>query len=146
DTTVLRYFHVYGPKQDYSDAGWVVSIFTHRILKDLPITIYGDGTQQRSFTYVQDVVNANMMVSESRNAFGGVYNCASGINVTINELAENLFELLNKKVPVKYDDWMVGDIKKFNIDNSKLRSLGFEFETSFKSGLKKTIQWMKTAS
>jgi len=143
NTTVLRYFHVYGPKQDFSDAGGVVSIFINRILSDIPVTINGDGTQERSFTYVQDVVDSNLLVTESKNADGEVYNCASGINVTIKQLVDTLFELLGKEVPINYADWMVGDIKKFDIDNSKIRSLGFEFKTKFQDGLKKTFEWMK---
>jgi len=143
DTTVLRYFHVYGSKQDFSDDGGVVAIFTNRIMNKRPITIYGDGTQERSFTYVQDVVNANMKVIELNMTAGQVYNCASGINVTINQLVEELFKIFNKEVPKEYKDWMIGDIKKFDIDNSKLRSLGFEFKTEFIDGLKKTIEWMK---
>lgn len=143
NTTVLRYFHVYGPKQDFSDEGGVVAIFTHRILNNKPITIFGDGSQQRSFTYVKDVVNANLLVANLKETKGQVYNCASGINVTIKQLAETLFEILDRKTPIKYQDWMPGDIKVFDIANSKLKSLGFEFKTTFEEGLKKTTEWMK---
>ena len=143
NTTVLRYFHVYGPKQDFSDEGGVVAIFTHRILNNKPINIFGDGSQQRSFTYVKDVVNANLLVANLKETKGQVYNCASGINVTIKQLAETLFEILDRKTPIKYQDWMPGDIKVFDIDNSKLKSLGFEFKTTFEEGLKKTTEWMK---
>ncbi len=144
NTTVLRYFHIYGPKQDFSDAGGVVSIFTNKIMKNKPITIFGDGTQQRSFTYVDDAVRANLLVAYNDKSNGETYNCASGINVTIKELAESLSRHLNKKVPIKYEEWMLGDIKVFDIDNTKLRSLGFNFKTQFDEGLKKTIDWMKT--
>jgi len=144
NATTLRYFHVYGPKQDFSDNGGVVSIFTNRILDKKPITIYGDGTQQRSFTYVDDVVNTNILVSTLSQCKGREYNCASGINITINQLIGSLFKELGKTTEIKYADWMSGDIKVFDIDNSRLKSLGFEFKTSFDEGLKKTIDWMKT--
>ncbi|MFH1326518.1 MAG: SDR family NAD(P)-dependent oxidoreductase [archaeon] len=144
DTTVLRYFHVYGPKQDFSDAGGVVSIFANRILEKKPITIFGDGTQQRSFTYVDDVVEANILVAMLSQCKGKEYNCASGLNITINQLVGSLFKELGKTTEIKYEDWMVGDIKVFDIDNSRLKSLGFEFQNSFDDGLKKTIKWMES--
>ena len=61
NTTALRYFHVYGPRQESSDVGGVVSIFTKKLLHNQPITIFGDGTQQRSFTYVDDIVKSNIL-------------------------------------------------------------------------------------
>jgi len=101
-------------------------------------------TQQRSFTYVEDVVNANFLVAMLSQCNGKEYNCASGINVTINQLVGSLFKELGMTTEIKYEDWMVGDIRIFDIDNSRLKSLGFEFSTSFDEGIKKTIEWMKT--
>jgi len=70
NTTVLRYFHVYGPRQESSDVGGVVAIFIRRLLNGQPPIIFGDGTQQRSFTYVEDVVRANLLVASlSRSKF-----------------------------------------------------------------------------
>ena len=143
DTTVLRYFHVYGPKQDYSDAGGVISIFTNKILRGEPITIFGDGKQQRSFTYVGDVVAANLFVAENSAASGEVYNCASGINVTVNEMAETLMDKIGKVVNIKQGEPLVGDIWVFDISNKKLQDLGFSFKTSFSEGIDKTIGHMK---
>lgn len=145
DTTVLRYFHVYGPRQESSDVGGVVSIFTRRLIEGKPITIYGDGTQQRTFTWVKDVVKANLLAAVTPAASGEVYNCASGITVTINELAEMVADILGVKDPVvNYADWMVGDIKVFNIDNTKIkRDLGMEFLTDFRKGLEMTVEWAR---
>lgn len=143
DTTVLRYFHVYGPKQDFSERGGVVAIFADRILRGLPITVFGDGTQQRSFTYVRDVVRANMFAAEHTETRGEVYNCASGVNVTLNELIERMFRICGKSVPVEYKEWSIGDIKIFEIDNRKIRSAGFEFETGIDEGLRRTVDWMR---
>lgn len=145
DITVLRYFHVYGARQESSDVGGVVSIFARRMLSGQPITIFGDGTQQRSFTYVKDVVAANMAAATMDVANGRVYNCASGIKVTINELAKAMAEILSiKNQEIHYDDWMPGDIKVFDVDNSRIcKDLGIEFVKDFLSGLEKTVNWGK---
>lgn len=145
DITVLRYFHVYGARQESSEVGGVVSIFTRLILQGKPITIFGDGTQQRSFTYVDDVVEANIRSAAEKISSGKVYNCASGIKVTIKELADMVAEILNiENQEIKYDDWMPGDIKIFDIDNSKIKNdLKLDFVTDFKKGLIKTIEWGK---
>jgi UDP-glucose 4-epimerase len=133
NTTVLRYFHVYGSRQESDDSlGGVISIFLRRAAEGLPLIIHGDGTQQRSFTHVSDVVGINLLVATHPDTKGEVYNCASGINVTVQELAELVRSYTDKELEIVYDDWLVGDIKVFNIDNSKIKSLGFKFQTSFK--------------
>ncbi len=142
DTTVLRYFHVYGSRQNWTDTGGVVPIFIRKMINKEPVEIFGDGTQQRSFTYVQDVVNANMMVCERKNSTGQAYNCASGINVTIKELVDSISRIMKVEPNIQYKPWAVGDIKVFSIDNMKIRSLGFDFKTSFDNGLRETIRWM----
>lgn len=145
DTTVLRYFHVYGPRQESSDVGGVVSIFTRKMLEGKPITIYGDGTQERSFTYVKDVVKSNIRASIVAATKGETYNCASGIKVTINQLANFVADALGIKSPeINYGDWMPGDIKIFNIDNTKIKKdLKIDFLTDFREGLKATTEWGK---
>ncbi len=143
DVTVLRYFHVYGPRQESSEVGGVVSIFTRQMLGGNPITIFGDGTQQRSFTFVKDVVKANIGAAVEPCASGQVYNCASGITVTVNELANMVAEILGiENQTILYEDWMPGDIKVFDIDNSNIREdLGLDFMTDFRKGLVATIDW-----
>ncbi len=145
DVTMLRYFHIYGPRQESSDVGGVVSIFARRLLNGDPITIFGDGTQQRSFTWVNDVVEANLKSATMPVANAKVYNCASGITVTIDELAQMVAEILEVENPViNYGDWTPGDIKVFNIDNSLIKKdLNIEFETDFRAGLAKTINWAR---
>jgi len=142
NTTVLRYFHVYGPRQESSEVGGVVSIFTRCLLTGKPITIFGDGTQQRTFTYVKDVVKANISSAVIEKSNGEIYNCASGIKVTINELVDYISKFLNKKVEVYYKDWLPGDIKIFDINNKKIiNDLDISFITDFTEGLRKTIEW-----
>lgn len=145
NTTILRYFHIYGPRQESSDVGGVVSIFTKNLLKNNPTKIFGDGTQERSFTYVDDVVNANIKAAELEISNGKVYNCASGIKITINEL----FFMLKDNLQVGdsefgYYDWTPGDIKKFEINNSKIsQDFKINFITDFENGLIKTVNWAK---
>ncbi len=144
DATILRYFHVYGARQESSDVGGVVSIFIRKMLKGEPITIFGDGTQQRSFTYVKDVVKANLLAAVTEGTKGEVYNCASGIKVTVGELANAVAEILDVPLNVNHEDWTPGDIKVFDIDNTKIReALGIGFLTDFKGGLEKTVYWAK---
>ena len=144
DCTILRYFHVFGPRQESSDVGGVVSIFGRRVLQGQAPIVFGDGSQERSFTYVKDVVGINMLVAEAENTKGEVYNCASGISVTVGELADKVKKALGRDdLITQYGDWTVGDIKHFDVSNEKIKKLGFEFETSFETGLSKTLDWLR---
>ncbi len=138
DTTILRYFHVFGERQDYSqDKGGVIAIFIDKIKKGEKITIYGTGKQERSFTYVGDVVEANMLVWNG-DTNGQIYNVASGIRIDIWYLLTILSGLLKMTIDHEMADRMEGDIDKFRISNSKIRGLGLKF-TDVVDGLKKTI-------
>jgi UDP-glucose 4-epimerase len=144
DVTILRYFHVYGPRQDSSEFGGVVSIFIRNLLSKENPAIFGDGTQERSFTYVKDVVRANLLVASLEDKTKGeVYNCASGIKVTINELCNAVIEKLDNSKSIKpvYKDWTIGDIKIFDISNKKICNLGLSFEKNVNKGIEKTIDW-----
>ena len=144
DCRILRYFHVYGPRQEMSDVGGVVSIFGRRVLNGEAPIIHGDGSQERSFTYVKDVVGINMLVADTEGISGEAYNCASGISVTVEELANKVKHSLGADYLENiYDDWTVGDIKHFDISNEKVRKLGYEFKTSFEDGLSETLNWLK---
>ena len=142
DTTILRYFHVYGARQEFNEYGGVVAIFIRNMLKNENPTIFGDGTQERSFTHVEDVVSANIICATDKKSRGEVYNCASGISVTINDLCLEVIRYFKKEKSLKpvYKDWQPGDIKKFNIDNAKIKKLGFVFHTDFKDMLVETIK------
>lgn len=144
DVNILRYYHVFGPRQDYSDVGGVVSIFGRRAFHNLPLIIYGDGTQLRSFTYVKDLVRINKFIALTEGISGEAYNCASGAKVTIQQLAEKILSHFDKEnLPIHYEDWKPGDIKYFNVTHKKLVDLGFKFETSFEDGLDLTLSWIK---
>lgn len=142
DTTILRYFHVYGPRQESNEFGGVVSIFLRRIKEGKNPIVFGDGEQVRSFTYVEDLVGANLLAAVTPKATGEAYNVASAIRVTINELAEGMLKLLDNqgRLRVEHGDPLIGDIMNFDIDNSKIRrDLGIAFHEDFWSTLKSAL-------
>jgi nucleoside-diphosphate-sugar epimerase len=140
NTTILRYFHVYGPRQESNEFGGVVSIFLRNILEEKPLVIFGDGKQERSFTWVKDLVSANIEAGINTNAEGQVYNVASGIRVTINELAVNMKKMMDSSVAIIYDKPLVGDIMHFDVSNCKITSdLGITFEKDFWGTLNMTL-------
>lgn len=145
DTSILRYFHVYGPRQETDgDLGGVVAIFAINLISNKPIVIHGDGEQIRSFTYVKDIVKANILCAISPQSRNQIYNCASGIKVSINQLSRLMMERLNKNADslINHGAELVGDIRFFDIDNSKILALGLDF-TDFNDGIDKTIKYFQ---
>ncbi len=140
NTTILRYFHVYGPRQESNEFGGVVSIFIRNILEKKPIVVFGDGKQMRSFTWVKDLVRANINASVSPASTGQVYNAASGISVTINELALKMKEMLKSDVEIIHGDPLIGDIMFFDVSNTKImKDLDITFEKDFWGTLNNTL-------
>jgi nucleoside-diphosphate-sugar epimerase len=134
---ILRYFHVYGRRQDSSEFGGVVSIWIDKIKKDLPIPLFGTGEQQRSFTYIDDVVEANIRVLDHE----GVYNCASGIKVTLNDLVHLLQKFIGYELKVENFPTQQGDIMCFDVDNTKIKT-DFKLKfTDFDYGLTETLRY-----
>ena len=134
DTTIVRYFHVYGPRQESNEFGGVVSIFLRRITQGENPIVFGHGDQVRSFTWVRDLVEANLRVATDPVATGQAYNAASGIRVTINELAQGMLNILDptKRLTVEHGEPLVGDIMEFDVSNAKIRAdLGLSFEADF---------------
>jgi UDP-glucose 4-epimerase len=146
NTTVLRYFHVYGPRQESSDVGGVVSIFLRRALQGEPLVIHGDGLQMRTFTWVGDIVEANIRAATRGVARGKTYNCASGIRVTIKELAEKVLARANPHGTVERVNPLPGDIREFDVDNRAIiEDLDMTFERDFDRGLDLTLDWAMSA-
>lgn len=146
DTTILRYFHVYGPKQESSDVGGVVSIFLRKALADEPLVIHGDGGQMRTFTWVGDVVEANIRAATKRISRGKTYNCASGIRVSVSDLAAKVLARANPGLAIEHVEPLPGDIRIFDVDNTAIkRDLGIEFERDFDRGLEHTLDWAMAA-
>jgi UDP-glucose 4-epimerase len=143
NTSILRYYHVYGSKQNAGEFGGVIGIFCQKALKNQNLTIFGDGSQIRSFTSVKDIVNINKLIAVKGKS-GEAYNCASGLKISINDIADKIIKLANSKSKINYEDWKAGDIKDFNVSHKKLLELGFEFEyLDFEKSLKETFKWYK---
>lgn len=146
ETVSLRYFNVYGPRQSFDincAYGGAITIFTNRLLKDLPPIIYGDGEQTRDFVYVQDVVEANMLALNTQNAAGDVFNVGTGANVSLNKLANALKERLNRKgVKPVHADPRPTDIRHGYADITKAQNiLGYNPRFSFEEGLTELVNW-----
>ena len=140
--SIIRYYHVYGARQNSTDLGGVIPIFIRRAYQGLPLIIYGDGSQQRSFTYVKDDVNANFVLANTEQSDGEAYNAASGIKVTIFEVAQMVLKVMKRDdLEIQFQPWRPGDIKVFDVDNRKIRRLGLSFETNFTKGLEATARW-----
>lgn len=143
DTTIIRYFHVYGPRQESNEFGGVVSIFMRNALEKKDLTVFGHGDQVRSFTYVKDLVNVNLQAAINPITKGQVYNAASGIQISINELAEFILSRMNhhKQSKIVHGEPLLGDIMNFDVSNDKVKKdLSVSFEQDFFGTLDDTIQ------
>lgn len=142
-TVSLRYFNVFGPRQDpNSQYAAVIPLFITRILKKEPPIIYGDGTQTRDFTFVKDVVRANLLAAESRAE--GVFNIACGRQITLNDLADQIMKVVGIKMDKVYESPRTGDIKDSLADISSAREkLRYDPKFDLNSGLRETIKWFQ---
>jgi UDP-glucose 4-epimerase len=131
--TVLRYHHVIGPRQDSSEVGGVVPIFARRALAGLPLIIEGTGEQTRSFTSVHDVVRANLAVASAPAPGVRRISCASGVRVTINELAAYVNERTGNGGGIAYAPPRPGDIAHFDVAAAPLRELGIDVDTDWRA-------------
>jgi len=140
-TVSLRYFNVYGPFQDpSSEYAAVIPKFIQNVLHDKPPVVYGDGEQTRDFTFIDDVVQANVRAAES--AATGVFNTAGGRRITVNELARTIMRLCEKELGIVYEAARPGDIKHSLADSSKAHaSFGYAPRYDIAKGLKETIPW-----
>jgi len=143
-TACLRYFNVFGPRQDpKSQYAAAVPIFIDRAVKNLPITIYGDGDQTRDFIFVKDIVAANVFFATQSSATG-VFNMAYGQKITIKELAQKIVTLTGSQSEIKHAPERAGDVKHSLAAIDKLRATGFAPTSNFSDGLAATIQFFQT--
>lgn len=144
NATSLRYFNVFGPKQDKnSQYAAVIPNFISAILENEQPIIYGDGEQTRDFVYVKDIVKANIAAAESD--YNGVVNVASGKKITINKLYEIVKETLKTDIEPKYLPERQGDIKHSLADTSRMKNINFKVDSSdFEKQLAETVNWFKT--
>jgi UDP-glucose 4-epimerase len=140
-TVSLRYFNVYGPRQDpKSEYAAVIPKFITSVMNGQSPIIYGDGEQTRDFTYVFDVIQANILAAESHVT--GVFNAAGGRRITINELATTVMKICGKTLRISYKESRPGDIKHSLADSSKAhKAFGFTLNYDLEKGLKETIEW-----
>jgi nucleoside-diphosphate-sugar epimerase len=145
ETISLRYFNVFGPHQDpASQYAAAIPAFVTAILQDRPPTIYGDGEQSRDFTYIDNVVQANLLAARAKQTGGEVVNIACGEAVTVNAIIGMINELLGKHVQPVYAPARAGDVKHSLADITAARKLiGFEPVILFQEGLRKSIDWYR---
>ena len=139
-TVCLRYFNVYGPRQDpNSQYAAVVPMFIKRSCEGNPPIIYGDGEQTRDFTFVKDTVDANILAAQSEAC--GLFNISRGESITINQLAELIMELVGNRVEPIHQEPSPGDIRHSLADISKAEAFGYKPKYDLKVGLAETIRW-----
>ena len=140
DTVALRYFNVFGPYQDpHGEYAAVIPKFIRLMLDGERPVIYGDGEQSRDFTYIDNVIRANVLAAEG-DVSGEVFNTGCGGRYTINELVDALNELLGADLEPIYDDPRPGDVRHSHADISKARDLlGYDPKVDFVEGLERTV-------
>jgi UDP-glucose 4-epimerase len=146
-TVRLRYFNVYGPRQNpKSQYAAVIPKFIDKILRGEDIHIYGDGRQTRDFIYVKDIARANYIACTSDSAPGRVFNIATGISYSVNDLAQMLKSIAEKDVNIVHDLPLAGEIKYSAGSIAQAKDiLGFEPSVDFADGLKLTYDHFKQA-
>ncbi|HXS00470.1 MAG TPA: SDR family oxidoreductase [Pyrinomonadaceae bacterium] len=148
ETVSLRYFNVFGPRQDPgSQYSGVVSRFISTLLSNERPVIYGDGEQSRDFTYIDNVVSANLKAASAKDAAGKVINVANGERITLNELLAELKDLTGKQdVTAEYREPRVGDVRHSLADITLARQfLEYESKVGLREGLQRTIDWWKSS-
>ena len=149
--SIVRYFNVYGPRMDKLDTGRVVTIFLGKILRNEPVTVVGDGSQTRCFTYMDDAVQGTILAGEKPEAEGEIFNIGTNTETTILELAKRMIALAgsSSKVVLVPQEQVYGksyeDIQRRVPDVGRAaRVLGWRATTTLDDGLRKTIDWFKT--
>jgi nucleoside-diphosphate-sugar epimerase len=144
ETLSLRYFNVFGPRQNpASQYSGVISRFIDAIMKGHTPVIYGDGEQSRDFTFIDNVVNANILAAQTSEGLGQVVNVANGERTTLNELLEVLKKITDKPdVTPEFQPERKGDVKHSQADNGRAVAwLGYEQIVGLEEGLRRTIDW-----
>jgi UDP-glucose 4-epimerase len=147
ETVCLRYFNVFGPRQDpFSPYSGVLAKFITQMLKGEAPTIFGDGSQSRDFTFVDNVVAANLLACQAQGAevAGKVFNVATGLRTDLNQTCEILKKLTGYCGEVKYGPERAGDVKHSLADISRAQKhLGYQPRGDFEEGLRRTIAWYR---
>jgi UDP-N-acetylglucosamine/UDP-N-acetyl-alpha-D-glucosaminouronate 4-epimerase len=148
ETFSLRYFNVFGPRQNPSSMySGVISRFVDALMRDESPVIYGDGETSRDFTYIANVVDANIKAANTTKGIGEVLNVANGERISLKELLEVLKKITGKEnVEADFQLERAGDVKHSQADNTRAKDwLGYEKLVGLEEGLQKTIDWWKTS-
>src|SRR6185436_16372811 len=147
ETVTIRYFNVFGPRQDPSSPySGVISIFISALCEGRQPTIYGDGEQTRDFTYVANVVDGVLRACTAAGASGEVINVATGGRISLNTLFTTIRDLVAAKVEPVYAPARAGDVTDSQADISKARRiLRYEPSVSFEEGLARTVAWYRSS-
>lgn len=147
ETVSLRYFNIFGPRQDpTSPYSGVLAKFITQMLKGEPPTIFGDGTQSRDFTFIQNAVDANLLAikAPAAQAAGQVFNVATGKRADLNEAFQLLKKITGYSGNVKYEPGRAGDVKHSLADLSRTeKNLGYKPTVDFEEGLRRTVNWYR---
>jgi nucleoside-diphosphate-sugar epimerase len=148
ENVCLRYFNIFGPRQDPSSPySGVLAKFCTAFLEETEPVIYGDGTQSRDFTFVENAVQANLLACEAPNASGKVFNVGTGLRITLNDIVDTLGKISGKQIPARYDLPRDGDIRDSQADITRARDyLGYEPQVFFDEGLERTFEWYRTTA
>ena len=146
ETVCIRYFNVFGPRQDpTSEYSAVIPLFITRLLAGQQPVVYGDGQQTRDFTYVANVVHGNLLAANSSKVAGKVINLANGRSTSLLELIETLNKLLSTDVSPVFEPARIGDVRDSLADISEARRLlDYEPPVEFKEGLRRSIEFYKS--
>ena len=148
ETLALRYFNVFGPRQNPSSQySGVISRFIDAFMQGGRPVIYGDGLQSRDFTFIDNVVDANLKAAEAKAGIGEVMNVANGERVTLLELVEVLKKVTGRTdVEIDFEPERNGDVKHSQADNARAREwLGYEKLVGLEEGIQRTIDWWKSS-
>jgi UDP-N-acetylglucosamine/UDP-N-acetyl-alpha-D-glucosaminouronate 4-epimerase len=146
ETVAIRYFNVYGPRQDPSSPySGVLSLFMKAILERRAPVIFGDGEQSRDFTYVEDVAALNLKAARAPNAGGKMFNGGNGGRITVNEAWRLLQKFEGVEIAPKYGPPRAGDVRDSQADTTAaVRELGHNPQYSFEQGLRLTLEWFRS--
>jgi UDP-glucose 4-epimerase len=141
ETVALRYFNIFGPRQDpLSQYAAVIPNFITAALEDRPVTIFGDGEQSRDFTYVANVVDANLRALTSPSASGNAYNVACGARYSLNDLVQEIGRATGREIEVHHAAERPGDVKHSQADISAAeRDLGYTPAVDLEEGIRRTL-------
>jgi UDP-N-acetylglucosamine/UDP-N-acetyl-alpha-D-glucosaminouronate 4-epimerase len=144
-TVSLRYFNVFGPRQDpASPYAAVIPRFVSNYLRGVPPHLFGDGRQSRDFTYVDNVVDANILAGTRQDLAGQPINIATGRPCSLLELLEALTELVGTRLEPVFDSERAGDIRHSHADIRRAKELlGYEPRVTFRDGLRRTFEWLR---